>query len=92
MSAPLLACNPKGNPSHEVGGRQGPQQHQNLGDETMTDAVNAIKPDWRETDPGYYRMIVGEAQSAKANNLSRDACPYAGCTIERAYWMDGYDD
>lgn len=48
--------------------------------------------DWRETDPEYYAMIAQEARTARINGLSRDACPYAGGTLERSYWMDGYDD
>ena len=48
--------------------------------------------DWREFDPGYYRMLADEGKSAALNNLSFDDCPYASGTIERAYWMDGYSD
>ncbi len=48
--------------------------------------------DWRETDPGYYRIIADEGIVAARNNLPRDVCPYDGGTIERAYWMDGYSD
>lgn len=48
--------------------------------------------DWRETDPYYYRMIADEGLNARHDNLSPDDCPYQSQTIERFYWMDGYDD
>lgn len=48
--------------------------------------------DWRETNPDYYAMIAQEARTARINGESHDACAYAGGTLERFYWMDGYDD
>jgi ribosome modulation factor len=55
-------------------------------------SIGSKTADWRENDLGYYDMIAGEGRSAYVNNLSRDDCPYPGGSIERTYWMDGYDD
>lgn len=45
--------------------------------------------DWRESDPGYYEMIVSEARNAKSEQ------PIAGCLpiprrINRARLLDGW--